>query len=79
MVKKQSGGQVLAGILTNRIKSLLWRALGMTIVAGGAYILGVGDIWQLDFKLLANTAALAFLGLIVGEITKFINIDSKQL
>lgn len=59
--------------LENRLKSLLWRSLGMAIVASGAYILQVGDIYKLDIHILINTAAIAFLGLILGEITKFLN------
>lgn len=59
--------------LENRLKSLLWRSLGMAVAAGGAYVLQVGNIFELDPKILINTAAIAFLGLIVGEVTKFLN------
>ncbi len=59
--------------LENRLKSLLWRSLGMAVVASVAYILQVGDIYKLDIHILINTAAIAFLGLILGEVTKFLN------
>lgn len=59
--------------LKNRLKSLLWRAGGMSFVAVSAYILQVGDIFQLDVKMLINIATLAFMGLVVGEITKILN------
>ena len=59
--------------LKKRIKSLLWRAGGMAFVAGGAYILNVGDVFAIDPKALLNVAILAFMGLVVGEITKILN------
>ncbi len=59
--------------MKNRIKSLLWRAGGMSFIAIVAYILQVGDIFTLDFKVLANLGVLAFLGLVAGEITKALN------
>jgi hypothetical protein len=59
--------------MKNRIKSLLWRAGGMSFIAIVAYILQVGDIFTLDFKVLANLGVLTFLGLVAGEITKALN------
>jgi len=59
--------------MKNRIKSLLWRAGGMSFIAIVAYILQVGDIFTLDFKMLANLGVLTFLGLVAGEITKALN------
>lgn len=60
-------------IYINRLKSFAWRLGGMSFVAIAGYILSVGDIWQLDYKVLSNYAVMTVLGLIVGEITKFIN------
>jgi uncharacterized membrane protein len=59
--------------LIKRLKSLAWRSFAMAIVAVGAYILQVGSVFDLDAKILINTASMAFLGLVVGEITKFLN------
>lgn len=56
-----------------RLKSLLWRAGAMVVVAVGAYILQVGDIWMLDTKTLVNLAVMAGIGLIISEITKQLN------
>jgi len=59
--------------LTNRIKSLIWRAGGMAVVAVGAYILQVGDIFLLDVNTLINIGILTFIGLVVSEVTKYLN------
>lgn len=59
--------------LKNRIKSLIWRAGGMSALALGAYILKIGDLWALDPKTLVNVAVMAFVGLVVGEVTKYMN------
>lgn len=59
--------------MKNRIKSLLWRAGAVSLVAVGAYVLQVGDIFMLDTKTLINIAVLAFIGLVAGEITKYLN------
>ena len=59
--------------LINRIKSFAWRAGGMAVVAVGAYVLQVGDIFILDWKIIANTAVIVVVGLVVNEITKFLN------
>ena len=60
-------------IFINRFKSYLWRAGGMAFVAVGAYVLKVGDIFLLDWKIILNLASIAAIGLLVGEITKFLN------
>ena len=59
--------------LKNRLKSLLWRAGGMSFIAVAAYVTNVGDVFALDPKALVNVGILAFLGLVVGEITKLLN------
>jgi len=59
--------------LKNRLKSLLWRAGGMAFIASSAYIFNVGDVFAIDPKALLNVAILAFMGLVVGEITKILN------
>ena len=59
--------------LKNRLKSLLWRAGGMSVVAAMAYILNVGDVFAIEPKALINVAILAFMGLVLGEITKILN------
>lgn len=59
--------------LQNRIKSFLWRAGGLTAVAVGAYILQVGDLYMLDIKTLVNLSGLTIIGLVVGEVTKWLN------
>jgi uncharacterized protein (DUF342 family) len=52
---------------------LIWRAGGMAFVAICAYILQVGDIYNLDWHLIVNTGTIVFIGLIAGEITKLLN------
>ena len=59
--------------LISRSKSFVWRAGGMAVVAVGAYVLQVGDIFILDWKVIANTAVIVVVGLLVGEVTKFLN------
>jgi len=59
--------------LISRAKSFAWRAGGMAVVAVGAYVLQVGDIFILDWKVIANTAVIVVVGLLVGEVTKFLN------
>lgn len=59
--------------LKKRIESLLWRSAGMAFVAGLAYVLQVGDIWSLDYKFLINVSVIAFAGLLMGELTKWLN------
>ena len=60
-------------IITNRLKSLAWRIGSMAFVAIASYILAIGDIWQLDIKVLINFSIITILGLITGEITKLLN------
>lgn len=64
--------------IQKRIKSLLWRAGGMSFVAVCVYIAQIGDVFTLDYKNLTNIAVLAFLGLVVGEITKLLNNETNQ-
>ena len=59
--------------MKNRIKSLLWRAGGMAFVGVCAYVAQVGDIFNLDVKVIANTGVLIFIGLVAGEVTKWLN------
>jgi hypothetical protein len=59
--------------LNNRIKSFIWRAGGFTLVAMLAYFLQIGDLWAIDVKTLVNIGAVAFSGLVVNEITKYLN------
>ena len=47
----------------------------MAFVAIASYILSIGDIWQVDLKVLANFAVITILGLVVGEITKALNAE----
>ena len=61
--------------ITHRIKSFLWRASGMTVVAVLALVVQSGDIFTLDYKMLTNFVVITFLGLVVGEITKFLNTE----
>lgn len=64
--------------MKNRIKSLMWRAGGMAFIASVAYILNVGDIFLLDVKTLLNIGVLAFLGLVLSEVTKYMNSEVKE-
>lgn len=59
--------------LKKRIKSYLWRAAGMAFVASAAYVLGLGDIWKVEPKVLLSIAVIAALGLLAGEVTKLLN------
>lgn len=63
--------------LIKRIKSLLWRAGGIAVVGGGAYVLQLGDIYKVDPKVLLNIVVIAAVGLIVNEVTKFLNTEDK--
>lgn len=56
-----------------RVKSLLWRSGGVAVVAMLAYFLQIGDLWAIDYKTLVNIGAVAFVGLVVNEITKYLN------
>lgn len=60
-------------ILIKRVKSLAWRAGAMAVIAVGAYVLQIGDIFKLDPHVLINLGALAAIGLIVAEVTKALN------
>lgn len=55
------------------IKALLWQSGAMSFVAVCAYVLQVGDVFALDPKTMVNIAVMAFLGLVVGRITKHLN------
>ena len=59
--------------LKKRLKSFAWRASALAIVTAGAYVLQVGDIFSLDAKILTNLTVLAVVGLLVGEVTKYLN------
>lgn len=60
-------------VLVKRIKSLAWRIGAMTFVAVATYILQIGNVFELDGYIIINTAAMVFLGLVVAEITKYLN------
>ena len=60
-------------VLVKRIKSLAWRIGAMTFVAVATYILQIGNVFELDGYIIINTAAIVFLGLVVAEITKYLN------
>lgn len=66
-------------MLIKRIKSLIWRAGGMAFITAVAYITQVGDIFSLDYKMLINLSVLAFLGLVTGEITKYLNTEKTTI
>lgn len=57
----------------NRIKSFLWRGGSLAVVAGGAYVLQIGDIYKLDSHTLINLVVIAVIGLVVAEATKYLN------
>lgn len=59
--------------LIKRIKSLIWRTFGVAFIAVSAYYLQIGDIWQLDIKMLVNIGLTAGVGLIFNEVTKHLN------
>lgn len=61
--------------LLKRFKSFFWRAGGMLVVAVGAYILQIGDVFKLDWHTLVNLAVIAVVGLAVGEVTKWLNAN----
>ena len=60
-------------IYTDRIKSFAWRFAGMTFVTVASFIIQSGDIFSIDWRALANTSVLTTLGLLLGEVTKFLN------
>lgn len=64
--------------MEKRIKSFLWRAGGLATVVASAYVLNLGDLWKIDAKTLVNLTVMAVLGLIVGEITKYLNSEVKE-
>jgi len=47
----------------------------MVFVAVATYITGIGDIYKLDLKYLLNLAVITALGLVVAEITKYLNTN----
>lgn len=63
-------------LLVKRIKSFIWRAGAMASVAVAAYVLNVGDVFKLDYHILINLAVLAVAGLVVAEVTKYLNTNA---
>lgn len=61
--------------IKNRLKSFLWRTGGMAFVAMCAYISQVGDIFEVDFRTLANIGITVIIGLAAGEVTKYLNSE----
>ena len=49
----------------------------MAFVASGAYVLNIGDIWQIDIKALTSIGVISALGLLVGEVTKLLNPSNE--
>jgi len=60
-------------IYINRLKSFAWRFGGMTFVTLSGFIIQSGDIFSIDWKAFINLSVITSLGLLVGEITKFLN------
>lgn len=60
-------------VIINRIKSFIWRAGSVAVVAVGTYVLKIGDFWQLDFQLLVNLGGMAVVALVLSEVTKVLN------
>lgn len=59
--------------LISRLKSLAWRVGGMVFVAASAWILEAGTIEALNIP----PQLVVLLGLIFGEVTKFLNKPVK--
>lgn len=59
--------------LIKRLKSFVWRAGAMTILALSAYLVNISSIQDIDWDKLATIAVVTVSGLIVSEITKYLN------
>ena len=59
--------------LINRSKSFAWRAGSMVVVSVGTYILKIGDIYLLDWRLIVNLSIMTTVALLLAEGTKFLN------
>lgn len=59
--------------LVKRIKSFLWRALPVGVLAVTSYIQNIGNIQELEMKQIVTVFIVAVNALIVGEITKYLN------
>lgn len=60
-------------IIISRIKSFLWRLGGYIVVAFLAWVLDTLTTIGID------PAIIAILALVVGEITKFVNVNLPQI
>lgn len=56
------------GILSMSLKDLARAVIIAIIVAVGSYILGVGDVWSLDWHVLTNSAVLAGIASILTSL-----------
>lgn len=60
-------------IYINRLKSFLWRSIGLAVVTAGGFILSAGSVYAVDWALLADVIVLTTVGAIVNEVTKYLN------
>jgi hypothetical protein len=64
-------------MLTN-IKSALVSGVIMAILAIAGYVLGVGDVYSLDHKMIVNTGVMALLTAIVSYIKSSATDDAGK-
>ncbi len=51
-----------------KLMSLLWTIVLSVVVSGGGYILGVGDLWAIDYRSLTNIIVLTGFSTIITSI-----------
>lgn len=77
MAKKKKAPFISEEVMA-RIKSFAWRAGGMAVVAGLAYVITKGSVFDVDPKVLINLMIMVIAGLVHGEITKYLNNQSEE-
>lgn len=60
------------------VKSAIISALVMAVLGMAGYVIGVGDIFSLDFHKLANIGALAGLTVIVSLVKNWLTTDEGK-
>lgn len=57
-------------------KSALVSAVIMTVIAVAGYVIGLGDLWKIEFHAIINIGVMAFLTGLVSLIKNFLTSDS---
>lgn len=66
-------------LTTTKIKSALVSAIIMGIFGAGGYMISVGDIFSIDWRVLANIAILAAVTAIVSAIKSMLTTEEGMI